>query len=162
MTLCSQWQKEIEKFAPWMKVITIHSGENHNAQDMASADIVVCSTYVITNVSNSSDLLKLLRCIHFHRMILDESHYNQTGQRAKLSLASLSSTFRYCVTGTPVGHSLADLYGQLRFLRVPLFFVKTSGVTTLEHRTMVEIQMPSAFFARFCLELLFVTQRSSV
>jgi len=39
----------------------------------------------------------------------------------KTALAQLSSTHRYCVTGTPVGHSLADLYGQLRFLRVPQF-----------------------------------------
>lgn len=54
-------------------------------------------------------------------MFLDESHYNNTGERVKLSLAQLSATHRYCVTGTPVGQSLADLWGQLRFLRVPQF-----------------------------------------
>jgi len=69
----------------------------------------------------SGALLRKLRQIHFHRIFLDESHYNNTGERVKLSLAQLSSTHRYCVTGTPVGHSLADLYGQLRFLRVPQF-----------------------------------------
>ena len=66
-------------------------------------------------------ILRKLRQIHFHRIFLDESHYNNTGERVKLSLAQLSATHRYCVTGTPVGHSLADLYGQLRFLRVPQF-----------------------------------------
>ena len=78
-------------------------------------------THVAGHIIFSFNSQKKLRQIHFDRIFLDESHYNNTGERVKLSLAQLSSTHRYCVTGTPVGHSLADLYGQLRFLRVPQF-----------------------------------------
>jgi DNA repair protein RAD5 len=122
MTLCPQWAGEIERFAPWMSFITLHNDEIESAAEIASKDIVIVSTFIMSQpTGKQGSLLSKLRAIHFHRIFLDESHYNNTGERVKLSLAQLSSTHRYCVTGTPVGHSLADLYGQLRFLRVPEF-----------------------------------------
>jgi SNF2 family DNA or RNA helicase len=113
MTLCSQWQSEIERFAPWMSILTLHSGETPKVEDIASKDIVVVSTFVLQN-PRSNELLNKLKRVHFHRTFLDESHYNQSGQKTKLSLAALSATYRYCVTGTPIGHSLDDLHGQVR------------------------------------------------
>lgn len=155
MTLCPQWQTEIQRFAPWCSFLTLHNDETNSPAQIASKDIVVISTFMLSQPSGKAGvLLRKLRQIHFHvsydmisqykfalsnvlhisfsiifdfgsflpqRIFLDESHYNNTGERVKLSLAQLSSTHRYCVTGTPVGHSLADLYGQLRFLRVPQF-----------------------------------------
>ena len=55
-----------------------------------------------------------LKRIHFHRIFLDESHYNQLDEKTKRSLASLSASHRYCLTAAPIGHSLNDLYGQVR------------------------------------------------
>lgn len=122
MTLCPQWQSEIERFAPWMSFITLHNEETASVAEIASKDMIVISTFMLSQpTGRAGALLKKLRQIHFHRIFLDESHYNNTGERTKLSLAQLSATHRYCVTGTPVGHSLADLHGQLRFLRVPQF-----------------------------------------
>jgi SNF2 family DNA or RNA helicase len=122
MTLCPQWAKEIQRFAPWMTFVTLHNEETESAAEIASKDMVIVSTFVMSQpTGKQGDLMSKLRQIHFHRIFLDESHYNNTGGRVKLSLAQLSSTHRYCVTGTPIGHSLADLYGQLRFLRVPQF-----------------------------------------
>ena len=128
MTLCPQWQAEIERFAPWMSFITLHNDEKATSEDIASKDIVIISTFLLsssgrrsTGNMGSSQLMNKLKRVHFHRIFLDESHYNNTGGRVKFALSQLSSTHRYAVTGTPVGHSLADLYGQLRFLRVPQF-----------------------------------------
>jgi len=129
MTLCPQWQSEIERFAPWMTFITLHNDEKSSLAEIASKDIVVISTFLLSSSGRrsngsslgTSQLMNKLKRIHFHRIFLDESHYNNTGDRVKTALAQLSSTHRYCVTGTPVGHSLGDLYGQLRFLRVPQF-----------------------------------------
>lgn len=108
--------------------MTLHNDETETAATIASKDIVVISSYMMSQPptvagrpSKAGQILSKLRQIHFHRVFLDESHYNNTGDRVKLSLAQLSATHRYCVTGTPVGHSLADLYGQLRFLRIPQF-----------------------------------------
>lgn len=120
MTLCSQWQTEIEKFAPFLSVLTLHNNEKPTVQEIASTDIVVVSTFALQS-ARANDILNKLKRVHFHRIFLDESHYNQSGVKTKNSLAALSATYRYCVTGTPVGHSLDDLYGQIRFLRIPLF-----------------------------------------
>ena len=75
-----------------------------------------------TNLLQKADKLfnKLTR-IHFHRAMLDESHSNQMGGKLKKSLAALSASHRFCITGTPVGRSLNDLQGQLRWLRVSQF-----------------------------------------
>ena len=40
MTLISQWQAEIERFAPWLKVLTLHTDASVKQQEMASADVV--------------------------------------------------------------------------------------------------------------------------
>ena len=115
-----------------MRFVTLHNKETESAAEIASKDMVIVSTFVMlqpipkfgpppSTVIGKRDLMSKLRQIHFHRIFLDESHYNNTGESMKLSLAQLSSTHRHCVTGTPIGHSLADLYGQLRFLRVPQF-----------------------------------------
>lgn len=47
MTLCSQWQSEVERFAPWMSTITLHSGENPTLEEIASTDIVIASTFLL-------------------------------------------------------------------------------------------------------------------
>ena len=122
MTLCPQWQSEIQRFAPWMSFITLHNDETESVAEIASKDIVVVSTFIMSQPTGKAGaILTQLRHIHFHRIFLDESHQNNTGERVKLSLSQLSSTHRYCVTGTPVGHSLAGMYGQLSFLCVPQF-----------------------------------------
>ena len=38
-------------------------------------------------------------------------------EKIKTELATLAASHRYCLTGTPVGHSLQDLYGQVSKLR---------------------------------------------
>ena len=114
MTLCPQWASEIARFAPWMSFVTLHNDETESAAEIASKDIVIVSTFIMSQpTGKQKTIIEKLRAIHFHRIFLDESHYNNTGERVKLSLSQLSSTHRYCVTGTPVGHSLADLYGQV-------------------------------------------------
>ena len=119
LTLQSQWFEEIKRYSPWLSVLTLHCEEDPRIEEIASQDVVIISTFLLQQ--KSGRLLNKLRRIHFHRCLLDESHYNQSGIRVKQSLASLSSTYRFCVTGTPIGRSLNDLQGQLRFLRVPQF-----------------------------------------
>lgn len=121
MTLCSQWQSEIELFAPWMKVLTLHTGDSPSSEDVASSDVVVASTFVFQSQRGSAKIFGQLKKVHFHRIIVDESHYHQQGERIKLSIAMLSGTHRYCVTGTPVGHSLDDLQGQVNLFLVRPF-----------------------------------------
>jgi SNF2 family DNA or RNA helicase len=113
MTLCLQWTSKIAQFAPWMSFVTLHNDKTESAAEIASKDMVIVSIFIMSKpTGKQGTTMNKLRSIHFHRIFLDESHYNNTGKRVKLFLAQLSLTHRYCVTGTPIGHSLANLYGQ--------------------------------------------------
>jgi len=138
MTLISQWQAEIERFAPWLKVLTLHTDASVKQEEMASADVVIMSSILLQRpgAHNGSTRAKskgskpqatprrtlhAVRRIHWHRIIVDEAHYANVGTKFSLELASLSATHRLCVTGTPLGNTLEDLHAELRFLRVPQF-----------------------------------------
>merc|ERR1719253_527624 len=49
MTLCPQWMAEIKRFAPWMSVLTLHNEERHSAEEIASRDAIVISTFLLAN-----------------------------------------------------------------------------------------------------------------
>merc|ERR1740139_2125466 len=110
MTLLSQWQSEVEQHAPFLKVVTLHNTEDSSREAVASADIVIASTWLMQHSDGGRShkagaALRTIRRIHWHRILVDESHYNQSGHKIKNTLASLSATHRFCVTGTPIGHS---------------------------------------------------------
>lgn len=120
----SQWQTEIERFAPHLSVITLHNEENPTTGSVASSDVVIATTFLLQRTSakkGSQNLLACLKRIHWHRVLVDESHMNSQGGQTKLVLAALSSSHRHSITGTPVGAQLSDLYGQVRFLRIAPF-----------------------------------------
>uniref|UniRef100_A0A8H8CFK2 Uncharacterized protein n=1 Tax=Psilocybe cubensis TaxID=181762 RepID=A0A8H8CFK2_PSICU len=57
--------------------------------------------------------------VEFYRIIADEGQ-NIRNRRTRMSRAitDLQSTYRWCLTGTPIVNSLADVYGLLRFLKL--------------------------------------------
>jgi len=105
--------------------MTLHSEENPTIQDIATSDVVIASTFLFQQGGcarkRGRSLLNFLKRVHWHRVIVDEAHYNQQGKQIKFAIASLSATHRLSVTGTPIGAQLSDLYGQLRFLRLAPF-----------------------------------------
>jgi SNF2 family DNA or RNA helicase len=145
MTLISQWQSEIERYAPWLNILTLHTTDSSKQQEIASADVVIMSSTLLqrpggTNSRGKSKnktfskgikgsgsqntplrTLNAVRRVHWHRIIIDEAHYARVGTKMGPELASLSATHRHCVTGTPLGNTLEDLQSELRFLRVPQF-----------------------------------------
>merc|ERR1712238_368200 len=137
--LCSQWESEIKKMAPWMSVLTLKSSEKVDVRKIATSDIIVISTFAL---QNTTELFKQIRSIHYHRIFVDESHHNQSVKNINKCLKSISSTYRYCVTGAPVGRSLYDLQEQIRFLRLPHF-----------HRTSFWKQNITPYYSRNCASL---------
>ena len=125
MTLLSQWQAEIDRYAPNLNVMILHNEESPKIQVIATSDIVLASTFLLQqNGGNrkckAKQCLNVIKRIHWHRLLCDEAHLSQ-GQQTRAVLANLNATHRFSVTGTPIGAQLSDLYGQLRFLRVAPF-----------------------------------------
>ncbi|KAK4055289.1 hypothetical protein OIV83_000572 [Microbotryomycetes sp. JL201] len=61
----------------------------------------------------------LLFQTEWFRVVLDEAHVIRNRQtKMSRAVTHLDSLFRWCLTGTPILNSLADIYALLRFLQV--------------------------------------------
>lgn len=60
----------------------------------------------------------------FFRIILDEAQQIRNRQtRVSRSVAQLDALYRWCLTGTPITNSLADVFPLLRFCQIKPFYV---------------------------------------
>lgn len=110
-TLLFNWQAEIEKFAPSIRVITLH-GQNRikKSKDLDQHEIV------LTTYGTLQSDIRYLKDHVFNYVILDESQAikNPDSLRYK-TVRLLQSRNRLVLTGTPVENNTYDLYGQLSF-----------------------------------------------
>ncbi|TGJ84545.1 hypothetical protein E0Z10_g4240 [Xylaria hypoxylon] len=130
-SLLRQWEREIDdKVKPGHKLRTVifHSAKKRNmtVARLLSYDIVL-TTYgtlahewkqIYENRKTEGAVLLASHAI-FHRIILDEAHNvkNRNSQASK-AVDCLRSTYRLCMTGTPLMNRLDELYPLVRFLRI--------------------------------------------
>lgn len=110
-TLLFNWQKEVEKFAPHLKVMAFYGANRKKEKvDFSKSDIVL-TTYG-TLISD----IEMLRKEVFNIIVLDESQAikNPESKRYK-AVRLLQGRQRLVVTGTPVENNTFDLYAQLSF-----------------------------------------------
>ncbi|KAG6855888.1 hypothetical protein H0H87_009686, partial [Tephrocybe sp. NHM501043] len=66
-----------------------------------------------------ANLFPELNMLQFWRIILDEAQSIRNRRtRTSRAVTELVSTYRWCLTGTPIVNGLTDAYGYLRFLKV--------------------------------------------
>ena len=105
------WQQELEKFAPSLKVLTIHGANRvKNNHTFKKYDVVLTSYGML--LSN----IHFIRSFIFSYIFLDESQAikNPDSQRYK-ACRLLQSKNKIVLTGTPIENNTFDLYGQLSF-----------------------------------------------
>lgn len=111
-SLIFNWQEEVEKFCPSLK-ITVLTGGNRmkDTSNFKNFDIVL-STYGI--VINDISYLKEYQ---FNYIILDESQAikNPVSKRFK-AVRLLKAANRLVLTGTPIENNTFDLYAQMTFV----------------------------------------------
>jgi SNF2 family DNA or RNA helicase len=110
-SLIYNWQSEIEKFAPSLKVFTLYGAERiKNRLHYDDFDVVLTSYGTLL-----SDI-RFLKEHRFNYVFLDESQNikNPESQRYKAACL-LNSRNRVVITGTPIENNVFDLYGQLSF-----------------------------------------------
>ncbi len=110
-SLLFNWQEEISKFAPSIKVLVHYGPDRQKVTTHFSDYEVVLTTYGML----LSDI-RFLKTFNFNYIFLDESQTikNPNSERYKAARL-LQARNRIVLTGTPVENSTFDLYSQLSF-----------------------------------------------
>lgn len=115
VSLLHNWENELRKFAPGLKVYTYSGVKRRDKIDLAALihyyDIIL-TTY--GTVRNDSEVLAKQT---FFYLILDESQNIKNAEsKSYKAVASIPSKYRLSLTGTPIENSLSDLWSQMNFL----------------------------------------------
>ncbi|MBT3208992.1 MAG: DEAD/DEAH box helicase [Bacteroidetes bacterium] len=114
-SLIHNWENEIRKFAPSLKVLKYAGANGEKRKELigkfANFDIVLTSYGLLRND------IEFLEDFIFFYLILDESH-NIKNPLSKLysAIIKIKSQYKLALTGTPIQNSLIDLYAQINFL----------------------------------------------
>jgi SNF2 family DNA or RNA helicase len=136
-SLIHNWENEIQKFAPSLKVYKHLGAHRHRSDGIASTieyyDIIL-TTY--GTLRNDSDLLSRH---NFFYIILDESqNIKNSGSKTYKTIIEMKSIYKLVITGTPIENSLSDLWSQLNFLNRGLLgslpYFKREFITPIEKK----------------------------
>ena len=114
-SLIYNWENEIKKFAPKLKV-GVYYGINRDFSSLKKVDVILTTYGTIRN-----DIENLLEH-KFDLLILDESQNikNISSQTTKAVLL-LNAKKRVALSGTPIENNLLELYSLFRFLNPEMF-----------------------------------------
>ncbi len=114
-SVAGNWQREVERFAPSLRVLLHHGSERLSGESFlhqANQHDLIISTY-----SLASRDAKELAAVAWDGVVLDEAQ-NIKNPEAKQthSIRRLKAGFRVALTGTPVENHLGELWSILEFL----------------------------------------------
>ena len=115
--LTSGWMSEFDKLNINIKR-TLYHGSSRDKVVLSDYSVVITTygTLVAESKLENSTFLKR----QWNRVVLDESQVikNHETKVAKACFA-LKSTYRWCLSGTPVQNNIQELFASLHFLQVP-------------------------------------------
>ena len=114
-SVAGNWERELERFAPSLRVYVHHGTErekNEKFHEAVSQIDVVITTYTVTGRDVS-----LFANVHWSSIILDEAQ-NIKNYRTKQarSVHLLSAEHKIALTGTPIENRLSELWSIMHFL----------------------------------------------
>ncbi|MDD2951627.1 MAG: DEAD/DEAH box helicase [Parabacteroides sp.] len=114
-SLLFNWQNELQKFAPTLKVYTYY--ENSRNLEKARKHSLILTTYAM--VRNDIECFKEEK---FHCVILDESqNIKNVNAQTTQAIYLLQAQRRFALSGTPIENNLTELYSLFRFLNPTMF-----------------------------------------
>lgn len=115
-SLIGNWQKEITKFSPDLRIV-IHYGAQR-PQDVKTFKAAIADyDVVVTSYTLARKDEKLLHSISWHRIVLDEAQNIKNPKAAQTkAILKFVSSHRLALTGTPVENRLLDLWSIFNFL----------------------------------------------
>jgi len=114
-SVLGNWEREIKKFGPTLKVLVHHGDKRPKGKAFTSA--VKGHDLAITSYALIHRDVKTLQSVSWQGVVLDEAQ-NIKNPEAKQSqsVRQLQSSFRIALTGTPVENRLQELWSILDFL----------------------------------------------
>jgi SNF2 family DNA or RNA helicase len=111
-SLVENWRREAKAYCPELRVFV-----NHREQRLFKLDTFSGLDLIITSYGTLIRDLPQFESIKFRCVIADEAQHikNRKTRNAK-ALASLSSSGRFLLTGTPVENSVEDLVALMHFI----------------------------------------------
>jgi SNF2 family DNA or RNA helicase len=111
-SLIYNWENEIKRFVPDMKVYSYKGNQRKKSTSyFQNFDIILSSYHTIRQD------IELISSFSFHYIILDESQViKNPASMLYRTVTRLKSEFKLVLTGTPVENSLTDLWTQLNFV----------------------------------------------
>ena len=116
-TLVKQWEDEVKRFAPALRVHSLYQGAGQGRaaalRNLEQVDVLITTPHAKWPVElgeNSS--------MHIHRLIIDESHLlgGKSWKGLTYKFLRIRANHVWCVTGTPFSAGLPDLDSQARLL----------------------------------------------
>ncbi|WP_411073968.1 SNF2-related protein [Streptomyces sp. cmx-4-7] len=113
-SLVTNWQREIDRFAPHLDVVRYHGADR--SLDAVGGHTVVLTTYGVLRRDAE------LAAVAWDLVVADEAQHakNHTSATAR-ALRSLASTTRLALTGTPVENNLSELWSLIDWANPGLF-----------------------------------------
>jgi superfamily II DNA or RNA helicase len=133
-SLIFNWKREAERFAPALKILSLHGKDRAERFPLIPEHDVVLTTYPLLWRDEET-----LAAQDYHLLILDEAQtVKNAASRSAQAVRKIQTRHRLCLTGTPLENHLGELWAQFDFL-LPGFLGDAKSFTKT-WRTPVEKQ----------------------
>ncbi|MGO2081327.1 DEAD/DEAH box helicase [Glutamicibacter arilaitensis] len=122
-SVVSNWEMEINKFAPSLRVVSVEGTlpSARKLQELAENYDVILTTYTLLRLND-----EIYEAQRFAGLILDEAQFvKNKSTKAHRTAVNLQTNFKLAVTGTPMENNLSEL-GALLSLVAPALFLNTT------------------------------------
>lgn len=114
-SVLGNWQKELSRFAPGLRVL-LHYGSGRLAGD-AFAEAAVGYDVILTSYATATLDQELLQAARFAALCLDEAQNIKNAQTRQASVVKrISARHRIALTGTPIENRLSELWSIYDFI----------------------------------------------
>ncbi len=111
-SLIHNWCEEARKFAPGLRVLSLHGSDRKGRFDAIGEHDLILTTYALLWRDQ-----KVLASQRYHLLILDEAQFvKNTRTKAATAIRNLDARHRLCLTGTPLENHLGELWSLFDFL----------------------------------------------
>ena len=125
-SLIFNWKSEAARFAPDLKILSLHGQERKQFFDQIPEYDVVLTTYPLLWRDGEQ-----LQQHEYHLLVLDEAQtVKNSRSRSAGVVRQLKARHRLCLTGTPLENHLGELWAQFDFL-LPGFLGDSKSFTRL-------------------------------